>query len=40
MLVDGEVRLRCGQCKTRPIPLDWSFVALCDECLTERLAAT
>jgi hypothetical protein len=33
---EGNVRLRCGSCRTRPVPHDWSFVMLCDPCLAER----
>jgi hypothetical protein len=37
MLVDGVLHLRCRQCGIRPIPKYWSFAALCDPCLDERL---
>jgi hypothetical protein len=39
MLVNGEVRLRCGVCAIRPMPLDWSFVQWCDPCLSAHRAS-
>ena len=33
MLVDGEVRLRCGRCKSQPVPCCYWFVMWCDDCL-------
>jgi formylmethanofuran dehydrogenase subunit E len=38
MLVDGVVHLRCKRCGERPIPHDWSFVALCNPCLKAAVA--
>lgn len=35
ILVDGVVYLRCGQCKTRPVPKGWSFMQWCDMCLND-----
>lgn len=34
LVVDDEIRLACHRCKVRPVPDTWSFVQLCDQCLT------
>lgn len=39
MLADGRIRLRCRQCRERPVPEGYAFAALCDPCLDARLAA-
>lgn len=38
MLSGGLVRLRCHQCKIRPVPEAWQHVQWCDPCLDEATA--
>lgn len=35
ILVDGVLRVRCGVCRSRPVPVDWASMQWCDECLDE-----